>query len=78
MCLVCVQELVGSATQVSTYVDVVFSEALHDYPGMELTWLQRLYTQRSIQVPPEVDINLCVRERQKKRGTHLHTHIQTK
>lgn len=44
-----VQELVGNATQVSTYVDVVFSEALHNYPQMELTWLERLYTQRSIQ-----------------------------
>lgn len=59
--LVWVQELVGNATQVSMYVDVVFSEALHDYPQMELTWLQRLYTQRSIQA---VHTTFCTLEGQ--------------
>lgn len=45
------QEVVGEATKVSSFVDVVFSEHLVAYPALELRWLQRLYLQRNIQVP---------------------------
>ena len=37
------QELVGDGTDVMEMSEGVFAEALSDYPGMELAWLQLLY-----------------------------------
>ncbi|KAK9823591.1 hypothetical protein WJX72_004079 [[Myrmecia] bisecta] len=43
------QEVVGDAANVSEYTDVVFSEALGDYPRLELQWLQQLYESKAAQ-----------------------------
>lgn len=37
------QEVVGEGTDVMEMSEGVFAEALADYPGMELAWLQMLY-----------------------------------
>ncbi len=37
------QEVVGDGTDVMEMSEGVFAEALADYPGMELAWLQLLY-----------------------------------
>ena len=43
--LVCMlqQEVIGEGTDVMEMSEGVFAEALSDYPGMELAWLQMLY-----------------------------------
>lgn len=40
------QEVVGEGSEVMEMSEGVFAEALADYPGMELHWLQMLYEEQ--------------------------------